>query len=66
MLIIFNIPYLILKDFKGVFKNGTSKHQLKLKIAFTLDVRIVGFIEGTKGTKREKTFAWQSGEIKVV
>ena len=47
----------ILKDFKGVFKDGTSKHQLKLKIAFTLDVRIVGFIEGTKGTKREKTFA---------
>jgi DNA ligase-1 len=47
----------ILKDFKGVFKDGTSKHQLKLKIAFTIDVRIVGFIEGTKGTKREKTFA---------
>lgn len=46
----------ILKDFDGVFKDGTSKHQLKLKIAFTIDVRIVSFIEGTPGTKRVETF----------
>jgi hypothetical protein len=46
----------ILKDFSGVFKDGTSKHQLKLKVAFSVDVRITGFLEGTPGTKREKTF----------
>lgn len=46
----------ILKDFDGLFKDGTSKHQLKLKLAFQLDVRIIGFIEGTPGTKRVETF----------
>lgn len=46
----------ILKDKGGVFKDGTSKHQLKMKVAFSVDVRITGFIEGTPGTKREKTF----------
>jgi DNA ligase-1 len=46
----------ILKDYSGVFKNGTSKQQLKMKIAFTIGVRITGFIEGTPGTKREQTF----------
>lgn len=47
----------ILKDFNMVYKDGTNKQQLKLKIAFSLDVRITGFIEGTPGTSREKTFA---------
>lgn len=46
----------ILKDLKGVFANTTSKHQLKMKLAMTLDVRVTGFQEGTPGTKREKTF----------
>lgn len=46
----------ILKDFKGVFKDGTSKHQLKLKLKIDADVRIVGIIEGTPGTKRVETF----------
>lgn len=46
----------ILKDYSGVFKGGTSPHQLKMKIAFQIDVRIISFLEGTKGTKREKTF----------
>lgn len=46
----------ILKDTLNEFKDGTSKHQLKLKTAFSVDVRITGFIEGTKGTKREATF----------
>ena len=46
----------ILKDFEGLFKDGTAKWQLKMKIAFALDVKITGFIEGTIGTKREETF----------
>jgi len=46
----------ILKDWEMLFKDGTSKQQLKMKISFELDVRITGFIEGTKGTKREETF----------
>lgn len=43
----------ILKDLSGLFKDGTSKHQLKLKVSFTVDVRITGFKPGTIGTKRE-------------
>lgn len=46
----------ILKDKKGTFKDGTSKHQLKLKLEITVDVRITGFKEGREGTVREKTF----------
>lgn len=46
----------VLKNKKGVFKNGTSKDQLKLKLEIDLEVRIVGFQEGTPGTVREKTF----------
>lgn len=43
----------ILKDLSGVFKDGTSKHQLKLKLEIDAEMRIVGFKEGNKGTKRE-------------
>lgn len=43
----------ILKDLSGVFKDGTSKHQLKLKLQIDAEMRITGFTEGTKGTKRE-------------
>lgn len=43
----------ILKDLSGVFKDGTSKQQLKLKLEISAEMRIVGFHEGTKGTKRE-------------
>ena len=46
----------ILKDASGVFKDGTSKHQLKLKLEIAIDVRVTGFKEGKAGTKREKTF----------
>jgi ATP-dependent DNA ligase len=46
----------ILKDYSGVFKDGTSKFQLKLKLEIDVEMRITGFLEGTKGTKREKTF----------
>lgn len=46
----------VLKNKKGLFKNGTSKDQLKLKLEIDLEVRITGFQEGTPGTAREKTF----------
>jgi len=46
----------ILKDADGVYKDGTSKHQLKMKLEMSIDVRITGFKEGSIGTKREKTF----------
>jgi len=43
----------ILKDTSGVFKDGTSKQQLKLKLEISAEMRCTGFQEGTKGTKRE-------------
>ena len=43
----------ILKDMEGVFKDGTSKQQLKLKLKIDCEMRITGFQEGTVGTKRE-------------
>ena len=46
----------ILKDTSMVFKDGTSKHQLKLKLEIDLEVRCTGFLDGKKGTKREATF----------
>lgn len=46
----------ILKDKNLKFKDHTSNQQLKLKVEIELDVRITGFLEGTVGTVREKTF----------
>lgn len=46
----------IIKDVSGVFKDGTSPHQLKVKTEIEVDVRVTGFLEGTIGTKREATF----------
>jgi hypothetical protein len=43
----------VLKDFSNVFKDHTSPTQLKLKLEIDTTVRITGFTEGTKGTKRE-------------
>ena len=46
----------ILKDYKNIFIDHTSPTQLKLKLEIDAEVRVTGFIEGKKGTKREKTF----------
>lgn len=59
----------ILKDYSGLFRDGTSPHQLKLKLKIDAEVRITGFIEGKPGTKREETFGSISfetddGEVK--
>lgn len=43
----------ILKDYDLVFKDGTSKKQLKLKLKIDCEMRITGFQEGTVGTKRD-------------
>ena len=43
----------ILKDKDAVFKDGSNAQQLKLKLCISVEMRIIGFHEGTKGTKRE-------------
>jgi len=46
----------ILKNYYMIFKDGKSNDQLKLKLKCECEMRVTGFIEGTKGTEREKTF----------
>jgi DNA ligase-1 len=46
----------VLKDKSGLFRDGTSKHQLKMKLEMDLEVRVTGFKEGKIGTKRAATF----------
>lgn len=46
----------VLKDADGVYRDGTSKQQLKMKLEMDIDVRVTGFKEGKIGTKREATF----------
>lgn len=43
----------VLKDAGMVFKDGTSNQQQKIKIEMDIEVRCIGYNEGTKGTKRE-------------
>ncbi len=43
----------VLKDFSMIFKDGTSKQQLKLKLEISAEMRCTGTSDGTKGTKRE-------------
>lgn len=59
----------ILKDKSLIFKDHQSRKQLKLKVEIELDVRITGFIEGKKGTKRANTFGsltYASDDGKIV
>ena len=44
----------VLKDKKAVWKNGTNKHFVKMKIECTSELKVVGFKHGAKGTKYEK------------
>jgi len=46
----------ILKDKSVIFRDETSKLMLKMKLEISVEMRVTGFIEGKKGTKREKTF----------
>lgn len=47
----------VLKDFNLKFINHTSKRQLKLKLEIELDLRIIEFVEGNKGSKNEEYFS---------
>lgn len=42
----------VLKDFSNLYRNGTSKTQLKVKKVIDADVRIVGFKEGALNSTR--------------
>jgi ATP-dependent DNA ligase len=46
----------VIKAHDMTHKDGNSSRQLKVKLVIDAEVRCVGFIEGKKGTKREKTF----------
>jgi hypothetical protein len=47
----------VLKDWSMLFQDGTSKHQLKLKLEIELDLRIIEFVDGNKGSKNEEYFS---------
>jgi hypothetical protein len=47
----------VLKDWSMIFEDGTSKKQLKLKLEIELDLRILEFVEGNKGSKNEEYFS---------
>jgi ATP-dependent DNA ligase len=45
----------VIKSLNEVWKDGKSWYQLKMKIEMELDLKVVGFSEGSKGTKYEGT-----------
>lgn len=47
----------VLKDWSMLFQDGTSAKQLKLKLEIELDLRIIEFVEGNKGSKNEEYFS---------
>jgi len=47
----------VIKAHDMTHKDGNSKKQLKVKLVIELDVRIVSFIEGNKGSKNEEYFS---------
>lgn len=47
----------ILKSMTGKWKNGKPSWQFKLKLEMSIDLKIVGFNYGTKGTKNENVIS---------
>lgn len=47
----------ILKDNEGEWKNGKPSYQVKFKLEMNLDLKIVGFQYGEKGTKNENVIS---------
>jgi hypothetical protein len=47
----------VLKTLDGCWKNGKQTYQIKLKLEMDLDLKIIGFNYGTKGTKNEKVIS---------
>lgn len=43
----------VLKSLDGVWKHGKHNYQIKMKVEFDLDLKIVGFNYGNEGTKNE-------------
>lgn len=43
----------ILKSLKGTWKHGKPVWQIKMKLEMTVDMKIIGFNDGTEGTKYE-------------
>lgn len=43
----------IVKGMSGVWKDGKPNHQIKIKLEIAVDLRIIGFNEGKKGTRLE-------------
>lgn len=52
----------VLKSLTGVWKDGKPSYQIKMKVEFDLDLKIVGFNYGTKGTKNEHVISTISCE----
>ena len=46
----------VVKSPLAIWKDGTSKDQVKLKLEVDVELKITGFIPGTPGTKTEATF----------
>lgn len=46
----------VVKCPKGLWRDGDSKDQVKLKLEVDVDLRIVGFRDGTAGARTEATF----------
>jgi len=47
----------ILKAYDGPWKDGKPVHQIKLKLEIHIDLEIIGFQYGTKGTKNENVIS---------
>ena len=43
----------VIKNPHAIWKDGTSKEQVKLKLEFNVDLKVVGIAPGTPGTKTE-------------
>jgi DNA ligase-1 len=47
----------VLKSLDGVWKSGKHTYQIKMKVEFDLDLKIVGFNYGNEGTKNENVIS---------
>lgn len=47
----------ILKSLDGVWKHGKHNYQIKMKVEFDIDLKIVGFNYGGEGTKNENVIS---------
>lgn len=47
----------IVKSMDGIWQDGKPKYQVKLKLEIDLDLQIIGFNYGTKGTKNENVIS---------